>query len=61
MKKHTITRKLLLSKKTISNLDAPEMGQLVGGAHLTFLATCVSEVRTCLTIEPCTCIVGGCI
>ncbi len=61
MKKHTITRKLVLSKRTVSNLEKCEMKQLNGGVIPTLVHTCVSEVRTCLTVEPCTCMVGGCI
>jgi len=61
MKKHTLTRKLVLSKKTVSNLCDQEMKQVNGGVIPTLFNTCVSEVRTCLTVEPCTCMVGGCI
>ncbi len=64
MKKHSINRKLVLNRKTVSNLDDRAMENVKGGEiypRTDFWATCVSEWAHCLTDENCSCVVGGCI
>ncbi len=59
MKKQTMKRKLVLSKKTVSNLEEREMALANGGVlPVTFqYPTCVSADAGCQTWERCSC--GG--
>ena len=61
MKKQTITRKLLLSKKTVAHLDDRNMNELKGGVLPTmFPATCKSLDPYCRTNEMCSCVYSHC-
>ncbi len=60
MKKHKLDRKLVLSKKTVSNLEEREMGHINGGAIGTYDNTCISLALVCHTNEACSCKITIC-
>ena len=57
MKKHTLERKLVLSRKTVANLEPVDLKKFNGGAlPNTFqYPTCVSVDVNCQTWERCSC------
>lgn len=55
MKNNKLTRKLVLSKKTVSNLETREMKNLKGGYPYSMKTTCVSDNPDCRTDEMCSC------
>lgn len=55
MKRQTLDRKLVLNKKTVSNLEVKEMKHLKGGIPPTLKTTCVSDNPDCKTDEICSC------
>ena len=56
MKKQTIDRRLVLSKKTVSNLDDRSMRAVRGGDIFTDSPTCISDIPQCHTCEDCSCV-----
>ena len=61
MKKQKLERKLMLSKKTVANLDNREMREVKGGDDETFNArTCRSMNIACGTDEFCSCVGVAC-
>jgi len=60
MKRNTLERKLVLNKKTVSNLENQEMKNVKGGAIGTYYATCVSLAIVCNTNEDCSCKITIC-
>lgn len=61
MKKQTIKRTLVLSRKTVSNLGNQEMDEAKAGGISyvicgTYDATCVSQWDRCNTNEACSCV-----